>query len=134
MIAPIAPIDWRIGSARILLPATIHGVAAVAAAEAAREWPAMWLFAVAVAVSAVDDLKIWIRERGRLRTLALVPGGISIDAQRYRARRAWLGPGWTAIWLRADDGRRRLVYVMRGEVTVAAHAALRRHLKSLGYV
>jgi hypothetical protein len=53
-----------------------------------------------------------------------------MGATEYRAKRAWFGPGCTAVWLRAAK-QRRLIYVVRGEIGAADHAALRRHLKSL---
>jgi hypothetical protein len=134
MIASTPQIDWRIGYARILLPAAVHGVAVAAAVEALGEWWGAWLFIGVIGVSAVDEIASWVRERGRSRTLALIPSGIAIDTQSYRARRAWLGPGWTVVWLSSGNGRLTLLHVMRGEVTIDAHAALRRHVKALEYV
>ena len=134
MIASAAVIDWRIGRSRLLLPAVIHSVAAVAFVEIAMEWSSAWLLVGAVGISAVEDVLRWVRERRESRVLTLIPGGVAIDGQSYSAARAWLGPGGTAIWLRTATGRRNLMYVMRGEVSVADHAALRRHVKSFEFV
>ena len=127
--APTA-IDWRVGRLRTLLPIAVHGVALAAALELARERPMAWFLVVGVLVSAVAECLAWMSERGRAHRLSLIAGGIGIDSTQYGARRAWFGPGCTAVWLRAAK-RRRLVYVVRGEIAAADHAALRRHLKSL---
>jgi len=127
--APTA-IDWRVGRLRIVLPIAIHGVALSAALELARERPMAWALVVGVLVSAAAECLAWIGERGRAHSLSLIAGGIGIGATQYGAKRAWFGPGCTAVWLRAAK-QRRLIYVVCGEVAAADHAALRRHLKTL---
>src|SRR5512144_1217257 len=133
MIAATPAIEWRAGRARLLLPAAIHCAAMIAAVEIAFEWPAAWAFTAIVAASAIVDARRWAGERRESNVLVLIPGGVAIDGSAYGAGRAWLGPGCTAIWLRATTGRRRLIYVVRGEVTHADHAALRRHVKAMEY-
>lgn len=131
MIAPTSSIEWRIGGARIALSATVHGVATIASIVIALDWRGAWFLLGVVGLSAVEEAVRWFRERGQARTLGLFPGGIVIDALRYQAWCAWLGPGWTAVWLTTGAGRRRLLHVMRGEVTEADHAVLRRHVRCL---
>jgi hypothetical protein len=133
MIAPVQTIEWRIGRARLLLPATVHGVALIAGIEIAPEWPAAWAFVVIVTLSALAEALRWNAERRRSNVLVLTAGGIAIGADAYRAVRAWLGPGCTAVWLKATTRRPRLIYVVRGEVAPADHAALRRHLKAMEF-
>ncbi len=123
-------IDWRVGRLRTLLPIAIHAVALGTALELVGDWPMAWILVVAVLVSGTQELRGWLRERRYAHTLTLVPGGIEIDSAVYRAYRAWFGPHWTAAWLKAAR-QRRLLYVVRGELTAANHAALRRHLKTL---
>jgi hypothetical protein len=134
MIAAPQTIEWRVGRARLLLPAAVHGVALIAGVEISLEWPAAWMFIAIVGLSAVADLLRWAAERRESNVLVLIPGGVAIDASVYGAVRAWLGPGCVAIWLKAvTTGRRRLIYVVRGEVTHADHAALRRHVKAMEF-
>jgi hypothetical protein len=133
MIGPARAFDWRVGRARLLLPAAIHGVASIAAIEIALERPALWLLVAIVAASGVADLLRWAAERRESNMLLLIPGGVAIDADAYDAERAWMGPGCVAIWLKAKTGRRRLIYVVRGEVGHTDHAALRRHLKAMEF-
>ena len=133
MIATAQTIEWRIGRARLLLPAAVHGVALIAGIEIALEWPAAWAFVAIVTVSALADAARWNTERRRSNVLVLIAGGVAIGADAYRAVRAWLGPGCTAVWLKATTGRTRLIYVVRGEVAHADHAALRRHLKAMEF-
>ena len=134
MMAAAQAIEWRVGRARLLLPAAVHGVALIAGIEISRGWPAAWMFVAIVAVSAIADLLRWASERRESNMLVLIPGGVAIDANAYGAIRAWLGPGCVAIWLKAvTTGRRRLIYVVRGEVTHADHAALRRHVKAMEF-
>ncbi len=133
MIAAAQAIEWRVGRARLLLPAAVHGVASIAGIQIALESPAVWVFVAIVAVSATVDWLRWAAERRESNMLVLIPGGVAIDADVYGAVRAWLGPGCVAIWLKAATGRRRLVYVVRGEVAPADHAALRRHIKELEF-
>lgn len=126
-------IDWRIGRRRMLLPAAVHALAGLAAVELARERAWMWAYVGGVVVSAIAEWTRMRRARGVVHELGLCPGGITVDALAYRARRAWLGPGWTVVWLTARGQRRRLLQVWRGEVTDADHAALRRHMKALDF-
>jgi len=133
MIATAQTIEWRVGRARLLLPAAVHGVALIAGIEIALEWPAAWAFVAIVTVSALVDAARWNTERHRSNVLVLTAGGVAIGADAYRAVRAWLGPGCTAVWLKATTGRPRLIYVVRGEVAHADHAALRRHLKAMEF-
>ncbi len=128
---PTAPIEWRVGTARIVLAVTVHAVSMIASIAIALDWYGAWLLVGAVGVSTVDEAVRWSRARGCVRRLELFAGGVAVDSQRHRARRAWLGPGWSAIWLTSVSGRRRLLHVMRGEVSQMDHAALRRHVKSL---
>lgn len=125
--------DWRVGQRRMMLPAAVHSLAMLAAVELARERSWMWAFAGIVGLSAIAEVARQLRERGVLHELGLCPGGITLDALEYRAQRAWLGPGCTAVWLKGARRRRRLVYVWRGEVTDADYAALRRHMKALDF-
>ena len=134
MIAAVRLIEWRVGPTRLLLPGVIHVLAATAAIDLALGCPWAWLLVCCVLASAVDESVRWVRERGGLHMLELFPGGISIDALNHRARRAWLGPGWTAIWLTDTNRRRRLLYVIRDEVTERDHAALRRHVKTFDFI
>ncbi len=134
----IRRIDWRIGRRRLVLPVVVHALAALAALDLARERSSMTAFLGIVVLGAVvlSATAEWLRarrEHGALHELGLCSGGITVDALEYRARRAWLGPGWTAVWLTASGRRRRLLYVWRGEVTDADHAALRRHMKALDF-
>jgi hypothetical protein len=133
MIAAAPLVEWRVGRIRLLLPSVIHLLAATGATESALGWPWAWLLVGCVFASAVDEYLRWFRERGLVHMLDLFPGGIAIDAHNFRARRAWLGPGWTAIWLTDTNRRRRLLYVMRDEVTDHDHAALRRHVKTFDF-
>ena len=133
MMASAQRIDWQIGSTRLLLPALVPVVAMFAALEIASTWPVWWAFVGAVSASAVYEAVTWRRERCYIRTLDLIVGGVAVDSRVYQARRAWLGPGLTAIWLEAA-GAGRLLYVMRREVTPGAYAALRRHVKSLEFL
>ena len=126
-------IDWRVGRGHFVLPAAVHATAIVAAVDLALERPWVWMVVGALVLSAIDEAVRVLRERGVPRVLGLCPGGITIDALEYRARRARLGPGSTAVWLGATGGQRRLLYVLRGEATPADHAALRRHLKALDF-
>jgi hypothetical protein len=129
-VGALTVIDWRVGHLRALLSATVHLTAVASTVQLATERPAAWILVGGVLLSAVGECIGWIRERRRLRTLVLIAGGIEIDTQAYRTSGAWLGPGWTAVWLR-DAKRRRLLHVMCDEVSAADHAALRRHLKSM---
>ena len=126
-------IDWRVGRGHLVLPGAVHATAILAAVDLALEWPWLWMLVGAVALSAIDEGVRVLRECGVPHALGLCPGGVTIDALEYRARRAWLGPGSTAVWLSATGGKRRLLYVLRGEATPADHAALRRHLKALDF-
>ncbi len=128
--APTA-FDWRVGRLRLLLPAAIHVIALMAMLQLAREWAVVWILVGGLALSAADEGRRWLRERHCLRKLVLIPGGIQIDAVAYQVRSAWLGPGLTALWLEPTKRRRRLMYVVRGEVLPGDHAALRRHAKTL---
>src|SRR5512143_2962785 len=112
MIAAAQAIEWRVGRARLLLPAAVHGVASIAGIQIALESPAVWVFVAIVAVSATVDWLRWAAERRESNMLVLIPGGVAIDADVYGAVRAWLGPGCVAIWLKAATGRRRLIYVV----------------------
>ena len=98
--------------------------------ELVGDWPMAWILVVAVLINGTHELREWLRERRYAHTLTLIPGGIEIDSAVYGAYRAWFGPHWTAAWLKAAR-QRRLLYVVRGELTAANHAALRRHLKTL---
>jgi len=133
MIATARTIEWRVGRARLLLPAAVHGVALIAGIELALEWPAAWVFVAIVTSSALADALRWNAERRRSNVLVLTAGGVAIGADAYHTVRAWLGPGCTAVWLKATTGRPRLIYVVRGEVAHADHAALRRHLKAMEF-
>lgn len=133
MIAAAPLIEWRVGRTRLILPGAIHLLAATAAIQLALGWPWAWIWAGGVFVSAVCESVRWFRERDVLHMLGLFPGGVTIDASKYRARRAWMGPGWTAIWLTDENRRRRIVYVIRDEVTDHDHAALRRHVKTFDF-
>jgi hypothetical protein len=130
MTVPPTAIDWRIGGLRTALPIAVHAVALWSTLELAGERPVAWILVAAVLASAAAEFLRWLRERRRAHTLTLVAGGIGIDSQVYDANRAWFGPHCTAVWLRAPR-ERRLLYVIHGEVTAAAHAAIRRHLKAL---
>ncbi len=132
MTGPPTALDWRIGGLRAVLPIVVHAVALWSTLELAGERPVAWGFVVVVLASAVAEFLTWLRERGRAHTLTLVAGGIGIDSRVYDASRAWFGPRCTAVWLRAPK-ERRLLYVIHGEVTAAAHAAIRRHLKALKF-
>jgi hypothetical protein len=134
MTAAAHRIEWRVGRIRLALPVTIHAAALIAGIEIALEWTAAWVLVAGVALSAFVDARRWVVERRESSVLVLIPGGVAIDGVAYCARRAWLGPGWAAIWLQATTGRRRLVHVVRGEVTHADHAALRRHVKAMEFV
>jgi hypothetical protein len=123
-------IDWRMGGLRTLLPISVHSVALWTALELADEWALAWAMVVGVLINAVQECRVWIRERGIAHTLALIPGGIEIDTAAYYATRAWFGPRCTAAWLRRAR-QRILLFVVHGELSDANHAALRRHLKSL---
>jgi hypothetical protein len=90
------------------------------------------LCGIVVASAAIDAWR-WTRDRAASATLSLVPDGIVIGAIEYRVRRAWLGPGATAVWLRGADRRRRMIFVVRGETDAAAYAALRRHVNGLKF-
>jgi hypothetical protein len=127
--APTA-IDWRVGWLRALLGATVHSAALWSTLQLAAEMPAAWILVTGVLLSAAAECIGWLRARRHRRTLVLIAGGLEIDGLAFRARRAWLGPGWTAVRL-GTAKHRRLLHVMRDEVTAADHAALRRHLKSL---
>lgn len=134
--APTA-IDWRVGRTRTLLPAAVHSVALVATVDLAQQSAAVWILAGGVMLSAAADGARWFRNRRRLRevgprTIVLIPGGLQIDTTTYQARCAWLGPGMTALWLKTANGRRRLLYLVAGELAPTDHAALRRHAKQLG--
>jgi hypothetical protein len=133
MIAAARTIEWRVGRARLLLPAAVHCVALITGIELTAEWPTVWLFVAIVAASAIADALWWASARRGSNVLVLIPGGVAIDGSSHRAERAWLGPGCAAIWLRAATGQRRLIYVVRGEVTRADHAALRRHVKAIEF-
>ena len=126
-------IGWRTGRLRTLLPVSVHCVALWTALELADESPLAWAMAVGVLISAVQECRMWLRDRGIAHTLALIPGGIEIDTVAYNATRAWFGPRCTAAWLRRAR-QRILLCVVHGEMSVANHAALRRHLKSLKLV
>ncbi len=134
MIATAQAIDWHIGRMRLVLPTAIHVLALGTAIQLALQWTGVWLFVAVVVCSAVGEMRQWLDERQGPRGLRLIPGGIAIGTQAYDARRAWLAPGWTVIWLRNARGRRRLVHVLRSEITETDHAALRRHVKAIEYV
>jgi hypothetical protein len=123
-------IDWRMGRLRTLLPISVHSVALWTALELADEWPLAWVMVVGVLIRALQESRVWVRERGVPHTLALIPGGIEIDSEAHYATRAWFGPGCTAVWLKRVR-LRILFWVVHGEMSAANHAALRRHLKSL---
>jgi len=134
MTKPAAVFDWQIGRLRVLVPAAVYGVAGAAAVMVAIDWTVAWLYVGVVGLLWIDESAQWIRQRGRRRTLTLTPNGIAMDADSYRARRAWLGPGWTAVCLQAGDGRCHWAHFVRDELTADAQAALRRHVKSLEYL
>lgn len=123
-------IDWQPGRLRTLLPISVHSVSLWTALEFAREWTPAWVMVVGVLISAVQECRTWVRERRIAHKLTLIPGGIEIDSAACYATRAWFGPRCTAVWLRAAR-QRILLWVVHGELSVAGHAALRRHLKAL---
>ena len=133
MTALIPLLEWRPGRGRLLLPAAVHAIAAYAAIDLALQWQWAWLFVAVVLLSAGDELRRWRRACRRSYVLGLCSGGIVIDETRYRARRGWLGPLGTAVWLTDPGGRRRLLSIWRGELTGADYAALRRHVKALDF-
>jgi hypothetical protein len=134
MTAPAAVFDWQVGCLRAFVPGTVYGVASAAAVMIAIDWTVAWLYVGVIGLLWMHESAQWIRQRGRRRTLTLTPNGVAIDAHTYRARRAWLGPGWTAVWLQAGDGRCRWAHFVRDELTADAQAALRRHVESLEYL
>ena len=133
MTGAIQWLDWRAGLGHLALPAAVHATAVLAAVDIAVERTWVWMLVGAVVLSAIDEGVRVLRERGVPHALGLCPGGITIDTIEYRARQVWLGPGSTAVWLGATGGQRRLLYVLADEVTIADHAALRRHLKTLDF-
>ena len=130
--APTA-IDWRVGRLRTLLPIAVHAVALAALhCELAGELADGVVTRRGRAGQRVrTELRAWLRERASRAHADAHPGRNRASTPPSIGRsRAWFGPGWTAVWLRAAR-RRRLLYVVRGELTAADHAALRRHLKTL---
>ncbi len=131
MAARTAAFEWRIGRGHAAALAAIHAVGIAAVLDVAARWPVAYALLIGVVVSGAADAVGWWRERRSIRRITLIDGGIRIDAIDYRARRAWLAPRCTAVWLIATDGHRRLWYALSDELAAVDDAALRRHVKAL---
>src|SRR5262245_32931926 len=133
MIEAATTIEWRAHRARLVGPLVIHLLAAVAVVDVALRWPIAWPLLVLVAASAAYDLARCWRDSSRIRRLSCTPFGVIVDGVDCEVRDAWLAIGWTVLRVRLRRGRTQLLYVHESEIPSRQFAALRRHVKSLGY-